>query len=420
MDVNDKVAITGMGINVPGYTDPDMLFDFLYERRSLINYAKFGCEASPINIAASPIDDDQIATLESVYPSISGKYIAKSTKLAIHPVHQALKQAQVTPSAVGKRIGLFVGCNKNLPDLDIFNSLWSKSENSDGNAISPLDISRCMDSLRPQQATEILAKHFNFSGVVHTFADACIAGAAAIIAGYRRIQAGEIDVAVCGATEHATHPIIQLTFAKLGALCTGTEGVPQSFCRPFDEARSGCVLADGAGFIVLERYASAVTRGVRPLAILESGSSMSEAYKITSTSPDGSKYAFCIEAALQAAKLPASKIDHINAHGTSTLSNDLAEAHAIVKAYPHAPTVTSTKSALGHSLGGSSAIEAILAVISLARQKALPTLNYQRPGLNEPELNIVTHGNQQKLDFIASHSFGFGGENACLIFGRPN
>jgi 3-oxoacyl-[acyl-carrier-protein] synthase-1/3-oxoacyl-[acyl-carrier-protein] synthase II len=143
---------------------------------------------------------------------------------------------------------------------------------------------------------------------------------------------------------------------------------------------------------------------------------------MTATDSSGVFYAKAMQGALFDAGLEASDIQHINAHGTSTPLNDAAESRALEQVFYQQsfipPTITSTKSALGHSLGATSAVEAVLSVESLRQQKVLPTLNYHRPGVNEPHLSIVTQGQPQALTRVLSNSFGFGGENASLIFSR--
>ena len=158
-------------------------------------------------------------------------------------------------------------------------------------------------------------------------------------------------------------------------------------------------------------------RGVPILAYLVGGFRQSEGYKITATHSSGSAYAAVMQGALKSASLQTQDIQHINAHGTSTPLNDAAESRAIKSVFYQnnstSPTVTSTKSSLGHSLAASGAVEALLCIESLCQQKVLPTLNFSKPGPDEPLLSIVKQGANQSVNHIMSNSFGFWGE--CII-----
>ncbi len=418
-----KVAITGMGLLVPGYTQPEALFNDLYAGRSLLRSEQLGSSGNSTSVVSSSLSQDELATLDSLLPELNQPNISKASKMAVYTAKKALKQAGLD---LGKspfntlRTGLFLGINKNVIDSDILALLWKlrqgQSLNQDENEL----IKHELASLNVSQASELVAKTLKINGPCLSHSDACIGGAAAIISAARRIEAGELDIAICGASENGANPMMQLHFYKLGALCQSTFSTPEQSSRPFDKQRAGCVLADGSAFIVLESEAHAKKRGANCLALIAGSSRQSEAYKPTSTAANGSLYAKCINSALNNAQLKANSIDHINAHGTSTVSNDKAESSALDTVFKHKPTVTSTKSALGHSLAASGAIEAVLSVMSLQQQKVLPTLNYNMPKEGEMPLNIVTQGKQQQQQYVLSNSFGFGGENACLIFAKGN
>jgi 3-oxoacyl-[acyl-carrier-protein] synthase-1/3-oxoacyl-[acyl-carrier-protein] synthase II len=416
----DPVAITGVGVFVPGYTDAGTLFEALYDGESLLTNINISLSNTvPVHTICSRIDNDSLFSTAETYPRLRGLDVAISTKMAVHAAYKAYHQAGISADALGDRLGLFVGCNKNLLSIETLYELWKESSTE----LDSKDIARIqkeIDSLPPHQAAQYIANELSVKGCVQNFADACTAGPTAIISAQRRILSGELDVAICGATEHATHPTMQMSFSKLGALNNTLYDEASKASRPFDKHRSGCVLADGAAFLILENVAHAKNRGATVLAYLSGAARQTEAYKPTSTEANGMYYQKSMEDALCSAKLSVDDIQHISAHGTSTQSNDAAEGRAIASIFhtDNCPTVTSTKSAMGHSLAASGAIEAVLCVLSLTEQKVLPTLNYSRPKEDEAVLNIITKGSPQALEHVLSNSFGFGGENASLVFSK--
>ena len=414
---------------MPGHMNPKQLFKSLYSGKSLLERILISNQnhKNAINIICSRISKDQFSTIENKLPQLARTNISRTSKMSLFAIQQAVKQAGICTKSLDKRLGLFLGNNNNLTSLETLSDLWKSTELGSLSENSRRSILADFETLPQSHATRLIARELSVKGRVMTFGDACTAGAIAIISAQRRIQSGELDVAICGSSEYATHPLIQLSFAKLGALSTKLPSNPGEVCRPFDKDRSGCLLADGSAFLVLESIDHAQKRGANILAYLTGSSRQTEAHKVTSTKEDGYYYAKCMENALSNAKLEPKDIQHINAHGTSTPSNDLAEGRAIEHVFHQqkndrtqnpVPTVTSTKSALGHSLGASGSVEALLCIQSLMQQKTLPTLNYHQPGSGESKLNIVTHGQKQNINHVMSNSFGFGGENACLIFSK--
>ena len=409
------VAITGVGVCVPGHLKLASLYDALYRGQSLLRKQVLDVAHGRRTQVCSSLGSDQLASIQHFYPALQRPGISKATSMGVYAAHEAVKHAGLQ-KLDDDRTGLFLGCNKTIVDIATHYSVWQAAKNGSSSPEHEHELAL----LRPNQCAEMVAQQLQFSGLQMTFGDACTAGAIAIISGMRRIQHGELDVAICGAAEHATHPLMQLAFAKLGALSLNANDDATAVCRPFDKDRSGCLLADASAFLILESEEHARARGQKPLAVLRAGVRQTEAHKFTSTAADGSYYAKCMQRALDVAAMESREIDHINAHGTSTPSNDRAESRAINNLFLHQPSVTSTKSALGHSLGASGAVEAALCVESLVRQQVLPTLNFDQPGVDEPQLNIVRQGGEQVLNNIMSNSFGFGGENASLIFSKAN
>ena len=214
----DSVAITGVGIFVPGYTDVEALFEALYNGKSLLSKINI-CQSvtSPVNVICSRSDDEYIGLAEKHYPQLSEHNVAMSTKMAVFAAHKAYAQAGISADALQDRLGLFVGCNKNIFSANTLHELWKESPDH----FSSDDVERIqaeVDSLRQNQAAQYIARALSIKGCTQSFADACTAGPTAIISAQRRILSGELDVAICGAAEYASHPIMQMSFYQLGAL----------------------------------------------------------------------------------------------------------------------------------------------------------------------------------------------------------
>lgn len=413
----EAVAITGLGVFTPDHSQPELLFSSIYQGRSMLKSVTL-CQESGFSQICSPIEQDQLSTLGYWYPQIAGTQVARSAKFAFYSALQAVKQAKLTSAQLTDRAGIFVGCNKNVLSANAIKALWQKQQNVELSAQQQQQIEHELGNARPDQAAQLIARELDMSGMQATLSDACTAGATAFISGQRRILSGELDIAICGATEHATADWGQMPFYKLGATSQAKPDQAQQAYRPFDKDRTGVLLADGAAFVVLESVEHAKQRGVEPLAYLVGSARQSEAHKMTSTTDDGHYYQQCIEQALKSAKLKPEHIQHINAHGTSTPANDKAEGHAIFNTFGDAVSVTSTKSALGHSLAASGAIEAVLVVETLRQQRLLPTQNFVESGADEANIQVVTQGRKEAVNLVMSNSFGFGGVNASLIFAK--
>ncbi len=251
-------------------------------------------------------------------------------------------------------------------------------------------------------------------GPSETVVTACAAGTHSVAAAARLVATGRCDVALGGGAEAGFHPAAVAAFTNMTAL--STTGVS----RPFDVRRDGFVLAEGAAALVLEDWDRAKARGARIYAEIVGAGSTADAHHITAPAPDGAGAVACMEHALADAELRPADIAHINAHGTSTPLNDLAEARAIAKVFGSpGPVVTSTKGVTGHGLAAAGAIEAVAAVLTIDRRLIPPTY-----GLEEldPEIGLeVVMGEARPWDPgpVLSNSFGFGGHNGCLIVVPP-
>ena len=267
-----------------------------------------------------------------------------------------------------------------------------------------------------------LSIELGIQGPNYGIVTACSTGTHNIGNAARLIERGDVDVMIAGGAEMATSPMGLGGFAAARALSTRNDD-PQGASRPWDKGRDGFVLGDGAGVVVLESHEHATARGAKIHAELAGFGMSSDAYHITLPPDDGDGAHRCMSLALRDAKLAATSVDHINAHGTSTPAGDVIETRAVKRTFgTHAfeLTVSSTKSMIGHLLGAAGGVEAIFAILAIRDQIAPPTINLHEPD-DECDLDYVPHtAREMKIDVAMSNSFGFGGTNGTLIFRRPS
>ncbi len=260
-----------------------------------------------------------------------------------------------------------------------------------------------------------ISMRLGWRGPSEVICTACAAGTHAIAAAARLVASGRCDVAIGGGSEASMHPVALAAFANMTALSSS------GISRPFDLRRDGFVMTEGAAALVLEDWDRAVARGAPIYAELAGAASTADAHHITAPSPDGSGAVACMELALADAGIAPSDVGHINAHGTSTPLNDLAESRAITKVFGEpGPLVTSTKGVTGHGLAAAGAIEAVAAVLTIHHATIPPTAGYEEP---DPEITLqVVHGEPRPWSpsAVLSNSFGFGGHNGCLVVLPPD
>jgi 3-oxoacyl-[acyl-carrier-protein] synthase II len=251
-------------------------------------------------------------------------------------------------------------------------------------------------------------------GPSETVVTACAAGTHAIANAARLVASGRCEAVVGGGAEASMHPVAIAAFTNMTAL--SASGVS----RPFDLRRDGFVMTEGSAALVLEAWDRAVARGAHIYAEVAGSGSSADAYHITAPAPDGAGAVACMEQALFDAQLAPADVAHINAHGTSTPLNDLAEARAINKVFGEpGPPVTSTKGVTGHGLGAAGAIEAVASVLAIERKLIPPTYGCEEL---DPEIHLdVVRGEARAWEPgpVLSNSFGFGGHNGCLVLLPP-
>ena len=252
---------------------------------------------------------------------------------------------------------------------------------------------------------------------------ACSTGAHAIGDAGRMIALGDADVMVAGGAESPVNRLSLAGFAALRALSSAFNDEPTRASRPYDKARDGFVMGEGAGTVVLEELEHAKARGAKIYAELVGYGLSGDAYHITAPTPDGDGAYRCMKMALKRAIISPNKIDYINALGTSTLLGDEIELGAVQRLIGNDAahvSMSSTKSCIGHLLGAAGAVEAIFSILAIRDKVVPPTINLDNPSVDTP-IDLVPHkARERDVDVALSNSFGFGGTNASLIFSRYN
>jgi 3-oxoacyl-[acyl-carrier-protein] synthase II len=249
---------------------------------------------------------------------------------------------------------------------------------------------------------------------VHTTVSACASGAEAIAHGLDLIQLDRADVVVVGGTEACIHPLNIAGFAQMRAMSTRNDE-PELASRPFDKARDGFVLGEGAGVLVLERASSAAARGRTPYAVLGGAGITSDSYDIVAPDPEGNGQRRAAASALRRSGVDAAEVVHVNAHATSTPTGDGAEARWIADLLGEQTVVSATKSMTGHLLGAAGAIEAIATVLAVHHDIVPPTINLDDPD-DDVRVDIPDKAREMPVPAALNDSFGFGGHNVAVLF----
>jgi 3-oxoacyl-[acyl-carrier-protein] synthase II len=353
------------------------------------------------------------------------KFTARGLKLLQRATLEAARQARLDELGERERVGValgFHGDNPRVADLMRLHRFYQGSEHWDLNGLSRQGGYSSFNFFRrkPDVAPALLARLFDCQGSVVAIVSACSAGSQAIGEASRIIQAGKCDAMIAGGCEASLNFVGFIGFVLIKALAEKYSS-PQKASRPFDRRRNGFVMSEGAGVVILEELEHARSRGVPILGELLGYGASADAYRITDTHPAGEGAILAMRGALADARVAPEDVDYINAHGTSTVQNDLTETLAIRKVFgdkARAIPVSSNKSMLGHTIAAAGAIECILALMGLDQSIILPTINYE---VADPKCDldyVPNEARHQAHRIVLSNSFGFGGQNACLCLGR--
>lgn len=409
-----RVVITGIGC-VTSFAESakDFFAALVAGRSGLGQIENFDTSAYPVHIGGEVKKFDPTRYIDAREAKRLDRFAQFSMACSVQAVNDSgIDFTKEDVRRAGVIIGTGIGGIKEIEEQHV--RMLEKGPTK----VSPF----CVPKLMGNAASGSVSIQYGLRGPNICVVSACASAGHAIAEAFYAIAYGRADIMISGGSEAACTPIGLASFCSLKALSTRNDA-PQLASRPFDRDRDGFVLSEGAGGVVLEEYERAKKRGAHIYAELLGCGSTGDGYHITAPQPEGYGAIEAIEAALAEANVSKDKIDYINAHGTSTELNDLAEATAIRKVFgslaPKIP-ISSTKSCTGHLLGAAAAVELIACVKAIEDSVMPPTINLDNidPRCGEDMDFIPKVAREKKVKFALSNSFGFGGHNSCLLFGK--
>ena len=407
-----RVVVTGMGAITPIGNSVEEFWASALEGKSGIDIlTSFDHSAYPVHIAGEIKDFDP----EQYMDRREARRMGRFSQFAIAATRQALKQAELDMEAVDRnRVGVLLG--NGIGGLSESQEAVRTMDKRGGMRIDPFFFPKML----PNMAAAHIALQFGARGYNNTVITACAAGTQAIGDALDLIRAGRVDAVITGGTESALSELGLCGFAVIRALSTQNDP-PQKASRPFDAKRDGFIAAEGAGILVLENLEHATARNAPILAEVAGYGACNDAYHVVAPREDGDGAIRAMSEALRDAGVEPSDVDYINAHGTSTELNDKTETLAIKKVFgedAYRVPISATKSMVGHSFGAAGAVESIACVQTLRTSWIHPTINLEYP---DPDCDLDYVPNQARqadVGVILKNSFGFGGQNACLVYKR--
>lgn len=408
--MKNRVVITGLGAVTPIGIGKDEFWKGLLEGRNGIEkITRFDPTEYGAQIAGEVKDFEPADFIDKK----EAKRMDRYAQFAVAAAKMAIEDAKLDLEKENKeRIGTYIGAG--IGGIETMHNQYEKFFAKGPSRISPFFIPMMIANL----AAGHVAIQFGLHGPSECVVTACATGTNCIGDAFRVIQRGDADAMLAGGTEASISPAAVAGFAAMKALCMDHNDDPAHASRPFDKNRSGFVMGEGAGIVMLESLEHAKARGAHIYAEVVGYGANSDAYHMTSPAPHGTYQAKCMQLALDDAGMKASEVDYVNAHGTSTHLNDEGESEAIKAVWGEAAkdvSVSSIKSMTGHLLGAAGGVEAIATALTVENDMMPPTMNYETPdeGL---DLDYVPNKAKAKTVRAAmSNSFGFGGHNACLL-----
>ena len=404
-----RVVITGLGAIAPnGNGYETFVANTLAGKIGIKPITKFDAQATGISVAGEIDDFDPQAVV--------GKKAAKRMDLysqyAVQTAEQAMAMAQITPANTRpEELGVIYGSG--IGGLTTIQDQIIKMHEKGPKRVSPMFVPMAIANM----AAGNLSIRFQAQNISTSIVTACASATNSIGEAFRHIKEGRAQVVITGGAEASVNEIGIAGFAALTALSPTSD--PTQASRPFDQARNGFVLGEGAGTLVLEALDHAQARGAQILGEVVGYGTTSDAYHITSPDPAGTQAARAMTLAMQEAGLTPEDIDYINAHGTATAANDAGEAQAIRQVFgDHDVLVSSTKGMTGHLLGAAGAVEAVITAAALQKGILPPNVGCQHQDPACPVTLVTTHNQHHPSRYALSNSFGFGGHNAVIAFKR--
>jgi 3-oxoacyl-[acyl-carrier-protein] synthase II len=410
--VRHRVVVTGLGAVTPIGSGADGLLEGVRVGRPGVRaITRFDAAPFASRVAAEVVDFDPARYLDGR----QARRLDRFSQFAVVSARQAVADAGLEGGQFDRdRIGCFIG-------TALGGAAFAEEQHT-------VYLAGGIRRVRPTLALSVfggaascnIAIDLGITGPTSANTDSCASGAIALGEAFRLVRAGEVDAMLAGGVEAPLTPLIFGAFDLIRAMST-RNGDPAAACRPFDRGRDGFVMGEGAAVLVLERLDHARSRGARIYGEVLGYGSTNDAYHMTAPLPSGRQAARAMQLALADAGLRPEQIDYINAHGSSTPLNDSTETRAIKAVFGDRARripISGTKSMHGHALGASGAIEAAICMLALRHLYLAPTINLDDPD-PECDLDYIPHrGRAQRVNYILTNSFGFGGINATLALGR--
>ncbi len=409
-----RVVITGLGA-VTALGPVKTLWESLKAGRSGIRLLQtIPIDHLEIKIGGEVRDFDPTLYIEPK----EARRMGRASHFAVAAAHMAVEDAGLTTAQIeehGERVGVVIGTS--LGAHEMAEQSTFKYKTSGFRKPNPLALINAL----PNMPAHYVSRFMRAFGPLNAPSTACAAGTQAVGEASELIKNGRADMVITGGVEAVLQDYALAGFEAMQALATGYNDNPEQASRPFDANRSGFVFSEGCGVLIIESLAHALKRGAHIYAEILGYASSSDAYHIAALDPEGMGATRSMRWALEDAHVNVEDIQYINAHGTSTQANDAMETLAIKRVFgeqAYSLAVSSTKSMLGHALGGSGAIEAIASTLSIVDKVLHPTINYETP---DPACDLDYVPNEARdvpdLKYVMSNSFGLGGQNATIVMG---
>lgn len=404
-----RVVVTGVGGITSLGCSSDITWEGLVQGRSGIDIVK---SFDPADFTSKVVGEVNDFNPLDYFAKPEARKMDRYTQFAVVTAGAALEDSgldldQEDRERMGCILGTGIGGIRELEDQK------EVLDKRGPGRISPFLIPKMM----PNAMSGVVSIRFGLQGTNFVTGSACASSGHAIGMAFRSIQYGESDIVVTGGSEAAVTPLALAGFCSLKALSTRNDA-PQQASRPFDKGRDGFVLGEGAASLVFEEYEHAMKRGATIYAEVAGYSATADAYHITAPKEDGKGPARAMTMAVKDAGLEMTDIQYVNAHGTSTPYNDAIETTALKLAFgSHAEklAINSTKSMVGHLLGGAAAVEFVVTVLSIRHQTVHPTINQEEPDPHCDLDYVPNEARDLKIKAAVCNSLGFGGHNACLV-----
>jgi 3-oxoacyl-[acyl-carrier-protein] synthase II len=410
-----RIVVTGLGVVSCHGNDVNHFFQALLEGKSGIGpILGFDCSEYSTRFAGQ------------IHGFDSGEYIEKKQARRLDPYasyaivagKKALESANLDAEALAlidkERAGILIGSG--MGGMEVFSTGVETLITKGFKRLTPFYVPYIITNI----GGALLAIDLGFKGPNYSISTACATSNYCIYQAAEHIRRGDADIMICGGSEASIQPIGLAGFVAIGALSKNNEH-PEQASRPWDKARDGFIMGEGAGVIILESLEHALARGAPIYAEYLGGALTCDAYHMTDPDPEGRGVSLCVEKALQDAGIAKEAINYVNAHATSTHAGDAAELNALKLAFgEHSSNIkiSSTKSMIGHCLGAAGGLEAVVTIQSIVHHKLHPNLNLDDP-IEELSAFMPVGPIAESFTITAamSNSFGFGGHNSSIIFG---